>query len=187
MRTFACLAALLLAALLAVAARAAPPAADGWSRSVDGLRGRLLLTAAKDDRGRTQLAIGVELENTSDVAMPLSIFARPPSEMFELALEDEAGKSLARVHPGGNEKRISPYVLALPVRSTLRMELTPNAYEYIPTGKLWLRPFAFVAWDLTGTPAGKLYLKARVSPQPWTDSPPHAWAGSLELPRVALP
>lgn len=186
-RTSLCLAALLAASVPATAAPKPPPRADAWSPSVEGLRGRLVLTPTQDTNHRPQLQIALELENTSDSAAPLAISAGNPSQMLQLTLEDEAGKGLAHDAVGGNELTLPPYVLALPVRSMLRMTLSPAAYEYVPSGVTLLRPFALVAWDMPAKRAGKLYLRATLAPVAPKDAGPRAWKGPLELPRVALP
>jgi hypothetical protein len=107
--------------------------------------------------------------------------------VLTLTLEDEAGKEIARDAIGGNELTLPPYVLALPVRSLLRMTLSPAAYEYVPSGKTMLRPFALVAWDLPAKRTGKLYLRATLAPVAPNAAGPRAWQGPLALPRVALP
>jgi hypothetical protein len=163
----------------------APALADDWSPTVDGLRGRLVVTPASDAGHRAQLRIELELENTSDRADPLAFVAGNPSQVIELTLEDEAGKRIERAGVGGNELTIPAYTLQLPVASTLRMTLSPAAYEYAPRGVM-LRPFSFQAWDLPAK-HGKLYLRAKFKPLAGKLDSRHAWKGELALPRVALP
>jgi hypothetical protein len=177
----------LLAAFIPAVAYSKPRPPDGWSASVDGLRGRLVLTASQDASRRPQLALAVELENTSDSAAPLEISAGSPSQMLKLTLEDEAGKPVERDMVGGNELTIPPYSLALPVRSTLVMTVAPAAYEYVPSGLIMLRPFSFVAWDMPAKRTGKLYLRATLAPVKPPADGSRAWKGPLELPRVPLP
>jgi hypothetical protein len=158
---------------------------SGWSPVVDGLRGRLVVTATVDAAKRPQLAIALELDNASDSAAPITLAAGAPSQMVKLVLEDEAGKAIAHGAIAGNELIGPPYVLALPVHSTLRTTLSPAAYEYVPSGRTMLRPFALVAWDVPAK-HGKLYLRATFAPVASKDVR-GKWNGSLALPRVALP
>jgi len=69
----------------------------------------------------------------------------------------------------------------------LRATISKGAIEYAGVGRAWLRPFTFVAWDLPPPEAGKLYLRATLSPGAATDGKHATWMGKLELPRVALP
>ena len=180
----------LLAVLAAPSASAAPaaPAAPPWSPVVAGVHGRLIATAAKDPAGHAQVRLELELENTSDSAAPIAIGWGSLSGMVQLTLEDESGKAIEEDHVGGNEISGPPFALQLPVSSTLRVTLSPAAYEYVPAGRTMLRPFSLKAWDLPAKPT-KLYLRAKFVPYAGSDAHvgPHAWSGPLELPRVQLP
>jgi hypothetical protein len=171
---------------LFVLVASSPASADSWSRSVDGVRARLVVSATTDANKRPQLAIAVELENTSDVGEPITIAAGSPSEMLELTLEDDTGKPIPRAAIPGNQHAIPPYVLALPYRSTLRVELHPSAYEYVPSGRVMLRPFSLTAWEIPAK-HGTLYLAAKLAPVTSDKSITGKWRGPLHLPRVALP
>ena len=61
------------------------------------------------------------------------------------------------------------------------------AYEYLPDGRVWFRPFVFVAWNMPATRT-RHYLLATLEPKtPDTRDHPRSWAGPLVLPRVQLP
>jgi hypothetical protein len=165
------------AALIALMLAAAP---DAWSQPVDGLRGRLALRQLPDQ----QLAIDVELENVSDRADPIAVAAGAPSQMVRLALETEDGKPVPNAGIGGNELTILPYALKLPVRSTLRMTIAPNAYEHVGARTLF-RPYSLLAWEVGGKT--RLFLRATLVTVDDKVAGPRAWKGPLELPRVALP
>ena len=173
--------------VLLVALFTTPALADDWSPVVHGLRGRLIVTATTDVIHRPQWKLELELQNVTDLAEPISLSANLPSQMVELVLEDEAGKPIPRAAVPGNEITPPPYVLNLPVASTLRMTLSSEAIAYGTKIPL-LRPFAFQAWWLPAK-HGKLYLSAKLRPAAGgrkIDSP-NEWTGELALPRVALP
>lgn len=177
--------ALVAASLVLCSVAAAAPAT--WSPSVDGVRARLVVTPATDAQRRPQLAIALELENTSDVANPLPISWGAYGDMVRFELEDEQGRVLPRLALPGNELSPAPVTLQLPVASTLHVQLTGNAIEYVPNGKALLRPLVFPGWDLPAKP-GKLYLRATFTPAtPATTTDRRALAHPLVLPRVQLP
>ena len=191
-RTVAAAAGVLLAIVVPRAAQAPslpPRVSEGrWSAIVDGLRGRLLLTAVAEGT-RPQLRIDLELENMRDTLGPIEIpWREPPSTIVRFSFEDESGLVVSNVIPAGNEHSTVPYVLTIPRASATRMTLSPAAYEYLNDGHVRLRPFTFVAWEIAATP-GRHYLSARLEPKapdakdPW----PRPWVGPLVLQRVPLP
>ncbi len=158
-----------------------------WSEAKDGLRGRLVATRARDAEGHAQLRLDLELENVSDRAEPLEVAWTNLGSVLELSLEDEHAAPVPRLAVGGNEFTIPTYTLRIPVESTIRIGVSPAAYEYTPAGEKLLRPLTFQAWDVTQVHASKLYLKAKLVPLASVRQPDKSWAGPLELPRVELP
>lgn len=192
MRTM--LAAAALVVLAFVVPRAAQSPSSGargsegsWSETVDGLRGRLILTAFLDGRNQ-QMRIDLEIENVRDTLGPIEIPWRdPPSSIVQFALEDQAGAPVVSdIIPAGNERSSMPYVLTLPMSSATRITLSPGAYQY--SSPTLFRPFTFVGWRMSPAPA-PLYLSAKLTPKrPDTaDNVRRLWLGPLVLPRVALP
>lgn len=174
-----------LAFALVMLAASSSALADSWSKPQDGVRGRLVITPGAHADNHSQITISLELENVSDVGTPITIAAGSPSTMLELSLEDENGKTIPRTAVGGNELAILQYVQALPWRSSLRIELASNAYEYVPSGRVLLRPFSLTAWEIPAK-HGKLYLSGKLSPVN-DKSVTGKWRGPLQLPRVQLP
>jgi len=194
MRTMHAAAALVVLAFVTPRAGQSPsPGArvseGSWSQAVDGLRGRLLLTAFLDGNNQ-QVRLDLEIENVRDTLGPIDIpWREPPSSIVQFALEDRAGASVVSdIIPGGNEISTMPYVLTLPMSSATRMTLSRGAYEYGRKEAIVFRPFTFVAWRMPAARA-PLYLSATLAPQrpDATDPMRRFWVGPLVLPRVALP
>jgi hypothetical protein len=177
-------------------AKAAPAKADrtektdatkGWSATVEGVRGRLIVTSAPAIDGKPQVRIELEIENVSDSAMPIAIGWGNLSQVLELSLEDESGAPVARDAVPGNEITMQPSWLALPVSSSLRVVASKAAYEHVPNGRTMLRPFTFQAWTIPAA-RGPLYLRGKLTPLQVNDAGNRRpWSGPLSLPRVPLP
>jgi hypothetical protein len=160
---------------------------ESWSPVVDGLRGRMFVTAFEAG-GRPQLRIDVELENLRDGLGPLEIpWREPPSSLFELSLEDQAGTAIPRMRTGGNEWSSGRYWLAIPMASSIRMTIARTALEHLADGRTLLRPFTDAAWDLSTVGSPQYYLRAMLSSRNPDEAKRRVWLGPLPLPRVALP
>ena len=158
-----------------------------WSKELHGVRARLIATSLAAYKDKPQLGLAVEIENASDSATPISIWWGYLGDMLTLTLEDEAGKPCAMAGIGGNHIDGPPFRLPLPVGTTLRATISSGALEYVPSGRVLLRPFSLVAWELAPTRSSKLYLRAKLAPGAPTDGKRASWSGPLELPRIALP
>jgi hypothetical protein len=161
--------------------------ADGWSAVVQGVRGRLVATAAPGPAGKPQLRIEIELEDMSDGASPVEIWWAGLGSMLHLSLADEAGTALPQNGVGGNDMSASPRWLKLTPHGTTRVTVSDAAYEYVPGGRTMLRPVSLQAWDMPATRTHKLYLSAKLVPPPPTEPGHRAWSGALALPPVLLP
>ena len=174
------------AAVLSIAVALVAPArasADAWSPSVDGLRARLIATTYQDDQRRAQVRVELELENTSDRGSPIELTWRALDDMVGLTLEDASGAPIPEAHPGGNSISPLPFTLALPHASTLRVTLSRAAVEYVPSGKVLLRPFALVAWSIA-RPTGLALRGTLALAHP--GSKPGARPTVLALPRIHI-
>ena len=157
-----------------------------WSPAVKGLRGRLIAEASERN-GKPQVRLSLELENVSDGIEPIAFWWGYLGDMLVLGLEDESGKPAPQDHPGGNHIDRPPYALLIPMQSSIRVTFADGAYEYLPSGQVLLRPFAFVAWNFDKTQVGKRYLRATIAPIVPRGKQPKLWSGTLMLPRVQLP
>jgi len=183
----------LLAPLLAIApaawagsGSAAPQ--PGWSAESEGLRARLVASATTDDKQRPEIELALEIENVSDVDGGIGVPWGDPNTMLSFVLEDEHGKALPPAGIGGSYASGPPYVVLLPVESSLHYRITPGALEYVPSGPTMFRPLTFQAWDLPAK-HGPLFLKATLSPAKVDAKslPRRAMTKPIELPRIALP
>ena len=167
-------------------AASAAPIEGAWSAPVDGVRARLVVTPFVDASKHAQLAIAIELDNASDRGMPITIAAGAPSQMIDLALADENGKPIKQSAVGGNEITPPPFLLALPVRSTLKWVIAENAYEYVPSGIVMLRPFSLTAWNVPAK-HGAFVMTATLHPVS-SKAVTGSWAGkTIDVPGVKLP
>lgn len=183
------LAALVL--VLASTAASAAPATPGpaWSATSEGLRARLIATATTDDKHRPEIQLELEIANVSDVDGGIGVPWGDPNTMLKFALEDEHGKPVATAPIAGSYASSGPYIVLLPVESTLRYTITPGAIEYGPPGTDdEFRPLTFQAWTLPAK-HGKLFLRATLSPAKLDAGklPRRAMTKPIELPRIALP
>ena len=181
------------ASVLGSRGEAAPPgktAPSLWSATADGVRARLVLTTGKDDQKRPQLAVALDIENVSDVGGPLTLpWADDPGELLTFVLETAPGTPVATAGIGGSHASTGPYLAHLPVRSTLHQVISSAAIEYVPGGKVMIRPLTFQAWDVPAN-HGKLYLRATLAPRDQGKGvklPRAVWTTPLDLPRVMLP
>jgi hypothetical protein len=133
-----------------------------WSPVVDGLRGRLIAISSEDG-GRPQVRLDLELANDRPVINPLPIWWAGLTGMLALTL-DENGTEIQRIEGGGNEMIPPPYWLELPHKSTLRMTITPQGFEYLADGRVLFRPTTFQEWALHSLPQSGLYLSGRFTP-----------------------
>jgi len=175
----------LLLLLATTTAHAAP--ATTWSAPSEGLRARLVATAVTDKNPQIELAL--EIENVSDVDGGIGVPWGDPNTMLKFVLEDEQGKPLAPGGVGGSYASGPPYVVLLPVQSSLHYTITKAALEYVPGGKTMFRPLTFQGWDLPAK-HGKLFVRATLSPAKLdakTKPPSRAFTKPIELPRIALP
>jgi hypothetical protein len=116
---------------------------------VDDLRGRLI-TISSEDGGRPQVRLDLELANDRPVLNPLPIWWTGLTGTLALTL-DENGAEIQRL-AGGNEMMPPPSWLELPHGSTLRMAITPQAFEYVTDGRVFFRPTLFEEWALHSPP-----------------------------------
>jgi hypothetical protein len=165
------------------------PDAGAWSASVEGVRGRLVVTLV-EVKGKPQLAIDLDLENVSDMGNPIEIYCGGDGQaLVTFSAEDETGTALAQpAAMGGSYASPNPFWLELPHASSLHVSITKAAYEYVSPTEVWLRPKTFEAWQLPAQRMQKLYLRAKVVALPAPDGDHRrAWRGPLDLPRVLLP
>ena len=182
---------ILLLLALTRAASAAPAAwTPDWSKESEGLRARLVATATTDDKKRPEIALALEIANVSDVDGGIGIPWGDPNTMLTFVLEDDKGKPLAPGGVGGSYGSGPPYVVLLPVQSTLHYTITPDALEYDDGGgPPALRPLTFQRWELPAR-HGKLFVRATLTPAKLgagTKLPSRALTKPIELPRIALP
>lgn len=130
------------------ASRAPDPAR--WSEPDEGIRGRLVIVGVRDDHDRAQVRVALELENVSDQASPIMLRWTGPGDALGFFVKDESGQRLEDAHIGGNDLQPPPYKLMLPNASFVHMTLSQNAIEYVPSGRVLLRPLALQAFDITG-------------------------------------
>ncbi len=155
-----------------------------WSPAVDGLRGRLVASPYTGAKGRTQLGLALDLENTSDA--PIDLVWGDPGELVKFDLADEKGAPVPPAHPGGNSIVGPPPRKSVAPKKSIRIPLSKGAYEYVALERVLLRPFAFQGWFLPSAGV-KLQLRADlVVPEDKKKAAHPSWHGTLALPAVGI-
>ncbi len=153
--------------------------ASGWSESVAGVRGRLVIMGSGP-----QISVDLELENVSAAANNIEIWWSNAGGMLDFQLVDERGKPIPNARDFGDELQPFPTWLILPRASSLRVTLHPVG---LSAGRLRLPNFQ--AWDLSHQPPGTLCLRATFTPRaaPASANPARRpWVGPLTLPCAPL-
>ena len=155
-----------------------------WSPAVDGLRGRLVASPYTAAKGRTQMGLALDLENTGDA--PIDLVWGDPGELVKFDLADEKGAPVPPEHPGGNSIVGPPTRKSVAPKKSIRLPLSKGAYEYVALERVLLRPFAFQAWFLPSAGV-KLQLRADlVVPEDQKKGARPSWHGTLALPAVLI-
>jgi hypothetical protein len=147
----------------------------GWSRPASGLRGRLLASAADGSCGTTiQLRVDVELENVSDVGNPLEILWEK-DEALVFRLTDASGAAIATAPASASITEPGPHWITLPVRSSLRMDVTTYGYAVRPNLRLFIGLAGMRTWQIEANDAGRYRLGATLTSQGPADGTRNVW------------
>jgi hypothetical protein len=179
-----------------------------WSETVDGLRGRLVITdgdimgkpkSIRTDGDKTY-CIYVELQNVGPRNRKVALYTPCCFQNMEFTFElvDPAGALVPRANEFvGYTVFPAAIWLELPPDSTLRFPVTTGDFEADPQGgKLSARLELDRRWPLSSEPTQRFSIRCRFSPTegagfakdlPTPAHPYEVWTGSLELPGVALP
>jgi hypothetical protein len=168
-----------------------PVVDDGWSPTVDGLRGRLIATKTKDANGRAELKLDLELDNVSSSKKPVEIWWGDFNEMLHFALDDQTGKELPGDAAGGNYLSGPPHWLTVASGKPVRLTISETSYEYVPSGVTLFRPLTFQSWEVSKNAASKMFARASLTPSkipipPADAAGHHGFSGSLDLPRIQV-
>jgi hypothetical protein len=163
-----------------------PMTAGDWSETVQGLRGRLLVTeeAAKFNGTRMEL-VYLELRNVGGVANPMAIYY-DPDDAFQYDLLDDSKHPIPQGPIEGDVMSPFPFWIMLPYDSTLRFRVSVDGYG-IPKDAGLLIGLMPGAWDISPTSHGDHFLSASFSVNPPAASDLRAWRGVLKLPSVKIP
>jgi len=174
--------------LLAVACAPAPPPtgpaedADGWSKPVDGLQGRLGVERKEPFNGTPVLIAYLELRNVSDrgnvMEVPIDL------DKVEYTVTTVAGKPVAATGLPWDGITVELGTLRLPHDSRLRFRVSQSGAG-VPkdqAGLLDLGPS--YAWVFKAGDEQTYRLHAKVTVK---EGNAKHWSGTLELPGVKLP
>lgn len=160
-------------------------ATSGWSATVNGLRGRLVVSAG-DGTAPRMVRVDLELQNVSDVGNPIEIYW-DIDDVLAFSLADGDGKEIATTPTAASIRRPSPYWLMLPMDSTLRTNLTTHGYG------VTLKPGVFVGlpgmavWQFDATDTRRRLLRGVFTATATTAADHRPWQGTLDLPIVEIP
>jgi hypothetical protein len=155
-----------------------------WSKTINGLRGRLVLRRSEVIVGTPRVAVLLELENMSDLATPKLVDWE--SGQMEYGVEDATGKPLRTVgsitYSGGIG---ASYELILPMGGRLRFPVSMGGAG-IDGGKAAMIDVGpACVWHVPGD--GKVYRLKGTFGIGNDDSKPHRWHGVMELPPAEIP
>jgi hypothetical protein len=177
---------LLFLVLLPLALRADDEA--GWSKSVDGLRARLVIPSHQNRGLDPEVRVYLEIQNSLDVLGNRKIFYTPDS--LSLVITDEAGQPPPPATPPApdgmesTERWLEP--LIMPFDSTLRFRINLHTASTAGNPRLLLNlPGALAIIPASNTHtyfiSGTFVIKHQ------KDNPVMAWQGTLELPKIPVP
>jgi hypothetical protein len=169
------------------AADAEPLAVGGWSESVRGLQGRLLLSQGRllgDGKAR-ETAAYVELRYAPEAAgKPIGVFFDP--DQLKCALLDADDKEVPEHPIAGSGGRPGKDWVTLPYDSTLRLRFNPYAFGRAKDDGL-LIPLNNTAWLIKAGDAGEYFLSGTLAVIPPKDhGRADAWQGELKLPKMKV-
>jgi hypothetical protein len=167
---------------------------DGaWSEAVNGLRGRLIVTQAKEENGVQRPKVFLELQNVADVLDAIQIHEFNPQTSFQCRVLDNAGKTVIGAPIGIREMIVPAFALDIPFESSLRLNVNRHApggwflgeappkecIEIVLGDGVWVIDKENRAdYSLEGT--------FQIEEVPGLTSPPN-WSGTLKIPGVKIP
>jgi hypothetical protein len=169
-----------------IAASDPQPANEAWSETVDGIRGRLVISYGPDFGGAEMAVVYLEIQNVSDSADPKNV-GFDEDRQFKWQLFDERGELVRDDHGIAASIMVpGPYWIVLPHDSTLRFRVSVSGYGISPGGGVALQlPGAF--WQVQRKKEGAYFLSATFASVMAKEERRRAWKGVLVLPRVQLP
>jgi hypothetical protein len=175
---------LLFFALLILAASATAQDSS-WSKSINGLRARLLVLQP-DKTYFPFCQVFIELQNVSNIGGQMRIRFTPDAMTFKVT--DKSGRQLLKPSSGVWDGMVPKWeTTQLPWKGTMKFQISFAGAGYRPTdkviidmgpGRTWPIPQDGVEYELSG----KLIIERKIGDHPYLD-----WSGTLELPPVNIP
>lgn len=157
----------------------------GWSKTVNGLRARLLVLDPLERNPRF-CRVFIEFENVADVMGQKHI--RFATRKLKLRVTDQTGKDLAIATNPYDGFSPDWEAIALPYAGVVKFQISFPGLGYNPaTDKVIVDVGAGAAWVIPQDDS-IYFLSGTLSIAPEErDHPPMDWSGVLDLPRVAIP
>jgi hypothetical protein len=160
-------------------------ASSGWSSPVNGLQGRLLVSAGEGTSPRI-VRIDLELQNVSNVGSPMELYWDIDA-VLSFSLADEEGKEIETTPTAASIRRAAPYWLMLPMDSTLRTNLTTHGYGIEPKPGVFIGLPNMMAWQIDATDKRRRRIHGVLTATATTAADGREWKGTLDLPLVEIP
>jgi len=180
------LALLLFAALLAIHAEE-PPAKDGWSAPVNGLRARITFGEVRTVSGSRLPQVFVELHNTTDVLGVLE-FDLDVGKAFRYELATADGKPAPRPIDISMDGHVAgPFRVAIPMHGTLKFPVSWSGYGIRPDfGTIFSLQFGL--WEIPADDPNDYFLSATLTvARADDDRLDRRWHGTIKLPGAKAP
>ena len=157
-----------------------------WSKPVNGVQGRLIVSDDPPVNDTKMVAVYLELRNVSDFANPIWIYY-DPSHVFQCQLLDATGKPVERALSIADIWQPPPFWLALPHDSSLRFRISVSGYG-IPHNAGTSIQMDCGNWLIKTDDQSEYALEVTfASTKPQKDAPERrAWEGTLKLPKVKV-
>jgi hypothetical protein len=172
--------------MTALSSYGAAPGTGVWSEAVNGVQGRLIISADEPVNGTRIVALYLELRNVSDIGNAIEIYF-DPSHTFQCQLLDANDKPVATAGLPASIMVPHPFWLILPYDSSLRFRISVSGYG-VPRNETALIPLECGDWVIKSGDVRDYELEVTFTVKPpKVDIDRRVWQGTLKLPRVKIP
>lgn len=173
----------MLLALLCLLPREAPGVITGkWSKPVEGLRARAIVSPGAMYQDVRRLDVRVELENVSDVANPIVVLY-DPLKTLRGRMIDAQGKQMGDFWGAMDMLTPSPYPLTIPYRGSTVFLASAQGHYGMPSRKgARMIELTEGIWIIDANATATLSLTLSAN-----GNKPGQWHGALSLPPIQIP
>jgi hypothetical protein len=160
-----------------------------WSKSVNGLRARLVIPAHQERGLDPEVWVYLELQNTLAVLGNRKVFFTP--DCLSLQITDENGQNVAPPSPPLTYDPTDPVAdasqpLILPFDSTLRFRINRHATS-IPGDPCLVIDLPGAVAIAASSDTHTYFISGTLTIRAQPDHPAMAWQGTLDLGKIQVP